>query len=113
MLTRIAAPTNHSKQTHRKDPPPSSAISRLLAAAVINENFRDLLLSDPFQALAQGFQGELFHLDSKDTSLILSIQTDNLSDFALQIVTFQEGRYQTPSREWYPAHQNALVLEAK
>ena len=41
----------------------SGALSRLMAAAVINQDFRELLLSDPERALAQGYGGEQFPLD--------------------------------------------------
>jgi len=89
MLTEFAPPTAYPKQVRDKDTSPSSAINRLLAAAVVNKNFRDLLLTDPGLALAQGYQDEIFSLDYQERSLVLSIQADNLRDFALQIISFQ------------------------
>jgi len=113
MLTGYAFPTNSFKQVPKQDHHPSGAVSRLLAAAVINKGFRDLLLTDPPQALAQGYQGEIFPLDSNEKNLVLSIQADNLRDFALQILSCQEDRLESWSGEWIPVTQNALVLEAE
>ncbi len=64
-------------------------IGRLIAAAVINKRFCDLLLSDPSQAITQGFQGESFHIAGKDRELILSIKAKTLSDFAQQLANYQ------------------------
>ena len=111
MLTGFASPTTYSKQGRLKDTSHSSAINRLLAAAVVNKNFRDLLLTDPGQALAQGYQGEIFPLDVNERDPVLSIQADNLRDFALQITSFQEDRFPSRSEEWISINQNALVLE--
>ena len=111
MFTGFASPTACLKQARKKDSTPFSAINSLLAAAVVNKNFRDLLLTDPGQALAQGYQGETFPLDCNERILVLSIQTDNLRDFALQIISCQEDRIQSWSGEWIPVNQNALVLE--
>ena len=112
MLTGFAPSTNYSKLTRVKEPSPSSStINRLLAAAVVNKNFRDLLLTDPGLALAQGYQGETFSLDYQERILVLSIQADNLRDFALKIASSQEGRSQSRSEEWISINQNALVLE--
>ena len=110
MLTGYSSLTNHSIQTRHQDPSPSSAISRLLAAAVINKGFRNLLLTDPLQALAQGYQGEMFPLKLNERKLVLSIQADNLSDFARQI-TCQEDITQGWSGDWIPVKRSTLVLE--
>ena len=113
MLTGYAFPTNNSKQVRNQDPHPSGAVSRLLAAAVINKGFCDLLLTDPPQALAQGYQGEIFPLDSNEKNLVLSIQADNLSDFALQIISYPKDRTRGFSGSWIPLNQKALVLGAE
>jgi len=109
MLTGYAFPTNNSKQVRNQDHHPSGAVSRLLAAAVINKGFRDLLLTDPPQALAQGYQGEIFPLDSNEKNLVLSIQAENLSDFALQILSCQEQESPDWSEEWIPVRQPAIA----
>ena len=114
MLTGYAYPINNSKQVRKnQNPHPSGAVSRLLAAAVINRGFRDLLLTDPAQALAQGYQGETFPLDIKEKNLVLSIQADSLSDFASQIISDPDDRTREYSEYWIPLTQKALVLDAK
>ena len=72
-------------------------INRLLAAAVINRSFCDLLLENPELALAEGFQGEFFPLTVEERALLLSIRAGNLSDLARQLVqTFGEPIVQDP-----------------
>ncbi len=62
-----------------------NGIHRLLAAAVVSRDFRDLLLSNPEEALREGFQGEAFALSDAERLLLLSIRADSLADFALQV----------------------------
>jgi hypothetical protein len=69
-----------SSRTHER-----GGISRLLTAAVVNRGFRSLLLTNPEGALARGYQGEYFRLDSEQRKMILSIRADTLADFASQI----------------------------
>jgi len=90
-----------------------SEISRLLSAAVINKGFRDLLLSDPAQALAQGYFGEKFSLDNEQKSLVLSIQAESLKDFALQITSPRKKEAAPSSGAWIPLNQPSFVLHAK
>jgi len=112
MFTGFTSPTARLKQARKKDTTPSSAINRLLIAAVVNKNFRDLLLTDPGQALIQGYQGELFPLDYDERILILSIQADTLRDFALQIISFQEDNCPDFSETWIPVNHSTVVLDA-
>ena len=49
---------NFASQTTRNH----GEISRLLTAAVINEGFRKMLLTNPELALTKGYKGESFHL---------------------------------------------------
>ncbi|MEJ2412671.1 MAG: hypothetical protein P8Y34_06715 [Anaerolineales bacterium] len=90
----------------------SSGISRLLAAAVINREFRDLLLSDPEKALTQGYQGEIFNLDYQEKRRVLSVRAKSLTDFALQLMSSQEEDPRG-SGDWIPVRQAALVLDAE
>jgi len=60
-------------------------ISRLLTAAVINEGFRKMLLTNPEMALIKGYKGESFHLSKEERSRITSIHATSLTDFAAQI----------------------------
>jgi len=59
--------------------------SRILTAAVVNEKFRKLLLSDPEMAVRMGFGGEAFHLDKADTHRLASIRATSLAEFARQM----------------------------
>ena len=111
MHTVFKNPTVHPIQRRRNAASPSGAINRLLAAAVVNSSFRDLLLSDPEQALAQGYGGESFTLSPQKRKMVLSIQADNLQDFALQIIYPKVEGSQFQSLDWVPTRQNALVLE--
>ncbi len=113
MLTGYTFPTTPYRQTRNRDPHPSGGISRLLAAAVINQGFRDLLLTHPDQALAEGYHEEEFPLDFNEKNLVISIRADSLSDFALQIISGLEDRTRESSGCWIPNNQNALVLDAE
>ena len=59
--------------------------SRILTAAVINANFRQMLLSNPEKAIAVGYAGEVFQLGTEEKSKIAAIHADNLADFATQL----------------------------
>lgn len=60
-------------------------LSRLLSAAVINQEFRKLLLSNPDDALTLGYKGERFCLEKEERDLILSLRAKTLPDLALQV----------------------------
>ncbi len=73
-------------------------LSRLLTAATVSNKFRHLLLTNPEQALANGYNGEVFHLDAQDLDRILSIQALSLHEFAQQLIgqqTFHPPSTQT------------------
>jgi hypothetical protein len=59
--------------------------SRILSAAVINRQFRNLLLNDPNQAVSRGFNGESFDLSSKEKDDLSSLKGLSLADFASQL----------------------------
>lgn len=67
-------------------------LSRLISAAVVSREFRDLLLTNPEMALAGGYNGESFHLDTEDHEFILSTQASSLPDLVLQLTTGRNGR---------------------
>ena len=69
----------------QNEPDDHLEICRLLAAATVNPTFRQLLLTDPVQALEAGYQGESFFLTADERNLIVSIQADNLESLAWQI----------------------------
>jgi len=63
----------------------SSGISRVFAAAVVNQQFRDMLLQNPNMALQNGYFGETFSLSKEEQDLIVSIRADSLTDLAKQV----------------------------
>ena len=83
---RISAPVIISTQP--KGPHPE--VTRLLAAAIVNRQFRHLLLNDPVQALDGGYQGEEFIFTRSERDLISSIQAKSLSELARELVSSLE-----------------------
>ena len=63
-------------------------ISRILTAAVINENFRKLLLANPDLALKKGYRGEPFNLANEERTCLAAIRASSLAEFAAQIPQF-------------------------
>ena len=76
--------TNESSSGYRHH----DEISRVLTAAVVNEGFRKMLLSNPALALAKGYKGESFHLSTEEHSRLANIHASSLTDFAAQIPQF-------------------------
>lgn len=64
----------------------ANGLSRMMTAAVVNQKFRDLLLSNPAAAMSRGYLGEKFSLNSDEMELVLSIQATDLADFAQQLL---------------------------
>ena len=69
----------------RNTRPNFNEINRLLAAAVVSRKFSALLLSDPAQAIAQGFSGERFNLSAEDYNFVLSVRGSTLQEFSKQL----------------------------
>lgn len=59
--------------------------SRILTAAVVNEKFRKLLLTNPGMAIKNGFGGEAFHLGVDEANRIAAIRVSTLAEFARQM----------------------------
>ena len=59
--------------------------SRILTAAVINLQFRQLLLSNPAKAIDSGYGGETFYLAREEKKRVASIRATSLADFAIQL----------------------------
>jgi hypothetical protein len=76
--------TNESSSAYRYH----GEISRVLTAAVVNEGFRKMLLSNPELALAKGYKGESFHLSMEEHSRLANIHATSLNEFAAQIPQF-------------------------
>jgi hypothetical protein len=66
-------------------------LSRLITAAVVNQKFCNLLLTDPQLALATGYKGEVFQLTQAEYRLILAIKAASLADFATQLAQSLNG----------------------
>ena len=66
-------------------------LSRLITAAVVNQKFCNLLLTNPAMALATGYNGETFRLATEEQELILSIRATSLADFAMQLTERRNG----------------------
>ncbi len=69
-----------------------SELNRLLSAAIVSTNFRNLLINSPESALAKGYQGEKFNLSSEEYHWLVSIQASDLPDFATQLLEYQNAR---------------------
>jgi len=63
----------------------SGEYSRILTAAVINLQFRQLLLTNPGKAIEGGYAGESFVLAREEKKRVASIRATTLSDFAAQL----------------------------
>jgi len=61
--------------------------SKLITAAVVNERFRKLLLTNPELALSMGYSGESFDLSKEEKKQLTSIKAESLEDFASQLST--------------------------
>ncbi|MDK1029473.1 MAG: hypothetical protein QGM50_07640 [Anaerolineae bacterium] len=60
-------------------------VNKLFEAAVINQQFRKLLLEYPEQALQQGYKGQSIDLSPEERALISSIGAKSLSELAQQV----------------------------
>jgi hypothetical protein len=69
----------------RKSANEQSGLHRLLAAAVVNSQFREVLLSEPEMALASGYLGQTFSLTDQEKTVISNVRAKNLTDFAQQV----------------------------
>ncbi len=78
-------------QTTRASPP-SQELSRLIAAAVVNKTFCDVLLTNPAQALQKGYSTEKFELSAAERSLVMAIHAVDIVDFAQQVANGKPSR---------------------
>lgn len=66
--------------------------SRILTAAVISSQFRQMLLSNPAKAIAAGFGGEAFCLENEERNRVAAIRANTLADFASELNRLQTHR---------------------
>ena len=59
-----------------------SDLGYLFAAAVVNSQFRQLLLENPESALKNGYQGQPFELSLEEHDQVLSASACSLADLA-------------------------------
>lgn len=94
----------------------SQGMNRLIAAAVVNHTFRELLLDSPETALEQGYFGQKFNLEAYEEALVTSIDADNLTEFAAQVVEeeYEEFGYErvSGSGRWVPAEPALVVMDS-
>lgn len=83
MLTLSASPT--SSYSFHKSPSEQSGLHRLLAAAIVNSQFRETLLSEPETALKGGYLGQTFSLTDQEKAVISNVRAKDLTDFAQKV----------------------------
>ncbi len=66
--------------------------SRLIAAAVVNKQFRKKLLENPALALASGYGGEDFHLGGEERARVTAIRAASLPEFARQLLQIADAK---------------------
>lgn len=83
----------------------SDELNRLLSAAVVSKNFCRKLLASPPAAIAEGYCGYQFDLPEQESSLLATIRSVSLDDFARQLISgltphqnATESRQQEPGR---------------
>lgn len=79
-----AAPKRADRNA-RNEVPMNREVSKLLTAAVVSKAFCQLLLTNPAQALEDGYNGMRFALTNQEKELLLSIQATSLPELATQI----------------------------
>jgi hypothetical protein len=75
----------YSASGFRKPSVPRSALQRLFAAAIVNDQFRNTLLRAPEEALANGYLGQTFPLTDQEKKIIKTIRAETLTDFAQKV----------------------------
>jgi hypothetical protein len=79
----------------RKTTAGRSGLHRLFAAAIVSDQFRAKLLSEPEAALTAGYLGQSFVLTDHEKKIIKTVQANNLTDFAQKVNQALKGN-QTP-----------------
>jgi hypothetical protein len=62
-----------------------TGLHRLFAAAVVNDQFRETLLNQPEEALANGYLGQTFTLTDQERMILKSIRAETLTDLAQKV----------------------------
>jgi hypothetical protein len=88
---------------------PSNDINRLFAAAVIDREFCQLLLTNPTGAIVQGYYGEKFQLPPETTAQLQSIHAVSLSEFARQLTVQNNGEHSKRRVNFLPERNIPLI----
>ena len=82
--------------TPRKSTAGRSGLHRLFAAAIVSDQFRAKLLSEPEAAMTGGYLGQAFVLTDQEKRIIKTVQANDLKDFAQKVNQALKGS-QTPA----------------
>ena len=66
-------------------PPDRAGLGYLFAAAVVNRQFRELLLKNPEAALKLGYLGERFELSREERERLTSVRVQSLAELAQKV----------------------------
>jgi len=64
---------------------------RVISAALVSDQFRSLLLTQPHQAIETGFNGEKFDLAPEILRAMVSIQAPTLELFVKEVISQVNG----------------------
>ncbi len=76
---------HHHPLIYRRPTVERSGLHRLFAAAIVSDQFREALLSEPEVALAGGYLGQTFILTDKERTIIKNVRAKTLTDFAQKV----------------------------
>ena len=62
-----------------------SDLQRLIAAAVVNREFRERLLCEPEWALSNGYMGQSFSLTDQERTIVVTVRARDLTEFAQKV----------------------------
>ena len=74
------------KQTGSESRAGQSDLGYMFAAAVVNSQFRQMLLEHPEMALKNGYQGQVFELSHEERDQVTSASARSLADLAITMM---------------------------
>jgi len=78
--TQSTTPFDFRKPTSKR-----TGLHRLFAAAIVSDQFREILLRKPEEALTDGYLGQTFMLTDQEKLIIESTRADTLTDLAQKV----------------------------
>jgi len=81
---------------HRR--PRNNELSRLLSAALVSPQYKQMVLQEPERALAEGYMGQHFDLDAVDSAIVCSRQANTLQELAIALVNHSRAQQQEQPR---------------